>query len=102
MNELKFLAGAFFDFEIPKDKKYLFKYFRSPIEKQFIKYYLCFSEIDYFVEHTGYFCQKRWLLILKKRFDFITEFHHKCKSSCNEEGLELLRKIEEGKYKFKV
>jgi hypothetical protein len=99
MKELKFLSGAFFDFEIPIDKKYLLKYFKSPLEEQFIKYYLCFSDIDNFVDHTGYLCQKRWLIILKKRFDAITDFHHKCKANVE---LELLREIEEGKYKFKV
>jgi hypothetical protein len=99
MKELKFLAGVFFDFEIPKDKKYLLKYFRTSIEQQFVKYYLCFSEIDYFVEHTGYFCQKRWLVILKKRFNTIVDFHHKCKVDLD---LELLKKVEEGKHKFKV
>lgn len=97
MKEYQFLAGKFFDFEISKERKFLFKYFRSPLEKQFIRYYLCFGEIEYFTEHTGHFCQNRWLKILKQRFDKIIAFHNQCRENLD---LELLEKIEKGRYKF--
>lgn len=95
--EIKFLGGIFFDLALSKSEIYLFKYFRSPLEKQFVRYYLCFNNIDYFVAHTGWFCQRRWLIILEKRFNKIINFHRKCKQEFN---LELLSKVEKGKYKF--
>jgi hypothetical protein len=97
MKESQFLAGNFFDFEISKERSFLFKYFRSPLEKQFVRYYLCFGETEYFTEHTGHFCQKRWLKILKQRFDKIIAFHNQCRENME---LELLEKIEKGRYKF--
>lgn len=97
MKESQFLAGNFFEFEISKERNFLFKYFRSPLEKQFVRYYLCFGEIEYFTEHTGHFCQKRWLKILKQRFDKIIAFHNQCRENME---LELLEKIEKGRYEF--
>lgn len=97
MKEAQFLAGIFFDFEVSREKMFLFKYFRSPLEHQFVRYYLCFGEIEFFTEHTGWFCQKRWLKILKKRFDKINSLHDKSKADID---LELLEKIEQGKCEF--
>lgn len=97
MKETQFLAGVFFDFEVPKEKNFIFKYFRSPLEQQFVRYYLCFGEIEFFTEHTGHFCQKRWLKILKNRFDEINSLHDKYKADME---LELLGKLEKGEYEF--
>lgn len=90
---LKFIGGVFFSYELPRDKLYLFKYFRTAIEKQFLRYYYCFNNYENFVDHTGLYCQLRWLNILKIRHDQIVEFHKKIKSEIN---LELLAKIESG------
>lgn len=95
--ELAFIAGSFFNFEIPFDKNYLFRYFRTPLEKQFLRYYFCFGEIDLFVEHTGCYCQKRWLKILKKRLDKVLATHENLKSNFE---IEKLMELEKGKYKF--
>ena len=97
MKEAVFLAGLFFDFDIPRDKQFLLKYFRSPLENQFVRYYLCLGEIDNFVDHTGFFCQKRWLRILKKRIDNLLLAHDKYKKECN---LDKLMEIEIGDYKL--
>lgn len=103
MKEAVFLAGLFFDFDIPRDKLFLLKYFRSPLENQFVRYYLCFVkidnfvEIDNFVDHTGFFCQKRWLCILKKRMDALIIAHEGYKKECE---LDKLMEIENGRYKL--
>lgn len=34
-NNLKFIGGCFFTYDLPKDKLYLFKYFTTNIEKIF-------------------------------------------------------------------
>lgn len=98
MKEAIFLAGLFFDYDIPRDKMFLLKYFRSPLENQFIKYYLCLGEIDHFVDHTGYFCQKKWLIILKKRIDKLIFYYNKYKQ---EGDLYKLYEIENGKFNYK-
>lgn len=97
MKEAIFLAGLFFEFDVPREKQFLFKYFRSSLEHQFVKYYLCFGEIDNFVDHTGCFCQKRWLKVLKKRIEKITNVYENFKSNFE---LDKLREIENGHYKF--
>jgi hypothetical protein len=97
MKEAIFLAGLFFEYDIPREKMFLLKYFRSPLENQFVKYYLCLGEIDNFVDHTGYFCQKKWLKILKKRIDGLLIAHDKYKK---EGDLDILYKIENGKFKL--
>ena len=97
MKDALFLAGVFFNFDVPRDKQFLFKYFRTAIEKQFVKYYLCFGDIDNFVDHTGYFCQKRWIVMLKKRMDKILSVYREYKNNFE---LEKLREIESGRYKF--
>lgn len=97
MKEAVFLAGLFFEYEIPRDKMFLFKYFRTPLEQQFVKYYMCFDEIENFVDHTGYFCQKRWVRLLKKRMDKILAMHETYKNNFE---LDKLRELEEGKLKL--
>jgi len=97
MKEAVFLAGLFFEYEIPRDKMFLFKYFRTPLEQQFVRYYMCFGEIDNFVDHTGYFCQKRWVRLLKKRMDKILKIHETYKNNFE---LDKLRELEEGKHKL--
>jgi len=94
MKDAVFLAGVFFEYEIPRDKMFLFKYFRSPLETQFVKYYMCFGEIENFVDHTGYFCQKRWVRLLKKRMDKLLKLHETYKNNFE---LDKLRELEEGR-----
>jgi hypothetical protein len=96
MKDAVFLAGLFFEYEIPKDRLFLFKYFRTPLEQQFVKYYLCFGEIENFVDHTGYFCQKRWVRLLKKRMDKLLKIHETYKNNFE---LDKLREVEEGRLK---
>lgn len=98
MKDAVFLAGLFFEYEIPRDKMFLFKYFRTPLEQQFVKYYMCFGEIDNFVDHTGYFCQKRWVRLLKKRMDKLLNVHETYKNNFE---LDKLRELESGHYKLR-
>ena len=95
--DAKFLAGVFFEFDVPRENNFIFQYFRSPLEHQFVRYYLCFGEIDNFVDHTGYFCQKRWLRILKKRFDNIKSTYDSYKK---EFKLKELEELENGGYEI--
>ena len=98
IKEVMFIGGTFFNCDLPKDRSYLFKYFRSRLEKQFLRYYYCFEDIEHFTDHTGYRCQKRWLRILVARLKRLTAIYANAKSEAN---LELLALIESGKYKLK-
>lgn len=95
--QAKFLAGAFFDYELPKDKVYLLKYFRSMIARQFLRYYLFFGNHTYFKEHTGIHCDKMWKYVLTHRIKRITALHAKAKSELTEENIEFLDQIEKGR-----
>lgn len=99
--ESEFLAGRFADLPIPKPQRYILRYFRSELERQFLKYHLWIGDHARFTEHTGYFCQEKWLRILKDRYDEIVNLHRWAKSLGTEEGLSLLSDIERGKMSFK-
>lgn len=94
-NELIFLSGRFFEYDLPKEKQFLFKYFTTDVEKQFIRYFYCFRQWEYFTDHTGLYCQQRWLKMLKHRHDQLVAVHAKAK---REIDLEALAEIETGKY----
>lgn len=105
-DENRFLAGVFFDFELPKEVKYLQKYFRTDLEKQFLRFYYCFGgfrEIDYkrFTDYTGHFCQSRWVRILNNRHDKIVAMRATAKVNYDDTDDELalayLTTIERGK-----
>lgn len=97
MKELAFIGGLFFDFVLPKEKNFLFRYFRTDIEKAFLRYYYCFGEYEFFSDHTGYSCQQRWLKLLKIRHDRLLAVHAEAKK---EADFEQLARIESGKYKL--
>jgi len=105
--DLIFLSGKFSALEIPKDKKYLLKYFTTPIEKELVKYFFSFGSFDNFTDHTGHFCQVRWLKILRKRLDDLEKVHGETKEQVQtavtveeqEAAMSYLRDIEAGKYK---
>lgn len=97
MKDLDFLGGAFFDYELPKEKRFLNHYFKTEIEQAFLKYLFCFGNLTNFVNNTGLIVQGRWLAILRRRLNSLLELHAKTKKEMN---FELLKKIETGKLKL--
>ena len=93
-NDLDFLSGRFLK-NIPKEKYYLLKYFNTPIQEAFVKYYFTFGNFDNFCDHTGFSSELRWLKILEKRLVFIESLHKNAKM---EMDLETLAIIESGDY----
>lgn len=94
--DLDFLSREFEIREIPKEKKYLLKYFRKDVQQSFLKYFFIFGDYKNFVDHTGLYCQPRWLKILHKKLIDLEAIHSSAKEKFD---LELLSKIESGKYK---
>jgi hypothetical protein len=105
--DLQLISGEFFhDESVPKDKRWLQRYFRTPSQRRFLAYYLQFSALRCrspyhfyrnFTDHTGVYCTKRaiqkWtkkLLLLESLVRAATE------------GLELaaLEVIKSGRYRF--
>lgn len=96
-DELKFISGEFFDYSLPLDKLFIFKYFSSDLEKAFVKYYFTFGHIKYFSEHTGYRAKPKWILLLRKRLDHLLLIHKEAKRMMD---TEMLQVIEDCKYEF--
>ena len=96
MNDLKLVSGAFIDLELPKDKQYLYKYFATEIQMQFLRYYFVFGNYDRFMEHTGYSCAKRWLRDLKNKYEKLILTHDEAKKNMD---FTLLAEIQSGKFK---
>lgn len=95
--DLYFISGDFESYQIPKDKRYLLKYFKTKVQTAFVKYYMIFGNYENFIDHTGYWCRDKYLKALHERLNSIQEIHKDAKSSMD---LNLLTKIESGKFKF--
>jgi len=93
--DLLFVSGDFLTCDLPNDKQYLYRYFTTDIQRQFVRYFLLFGNYDHFVDHTGYYCQKKWLDLLAKRFHLLEQVRREAKQSFD---LTLLAKIESGGY----
>ena len=92
------ISGRFFEFEIPKEKKYLLKYFTSKLQVAFLRYYMVFGNKKHFKDHTGYSCAERLLDRFENRYKCLTKIYDKAKSSLSEDGLKTLSLIESGKF----
>lgn len=95
--DLIWLSKAFESFEIPKEKKYLLKYFKTQIQQAFLRYYFVFGNYTNFRDHTGLDCQMRWLNILYKKLEALEKVRQEARVSMD---MTTLAKIEAGKYKF--
>lgn len=98
MRDLDFISGRFFDFEIPKEKRYLLKYFTTDVQVAFLRYYLVFGDARRFVDHTGHFCSKRLQARFLSRYRRLTAVYDKAKQSLTEEGFATLQQLESGQY----
>jgi len=93
--DLLFVSGEFLDYELPNDKQYLYRYFTTDIQRQFVRYYLLFGEYEHFVDHTGFYCQKKWLDLLAKRLHRLEKARRDAKQAFD---LTLVAQIESGGY----
>lgn len=100
MTDLDFISGEFLDYEIPKSKRYLLKYFRTDLQVAFLRYYLMFSEHRNFNDHTGHYCDRRVKFWMLGRYKQLVKAHAEAKSSLTEEGMKKLEEIEMGRYRL--
>ena len=83
--------------EIPKEKKFLLKYFRGKFQRQFLRYFIFFGDYENFVDHTGFCCSKRWLKNLEKKYNDLIYMQNTSRSNID---LDRLTEIESGKINF--
>jgi len=95
MKDLKLISGELFEYELPKEHRYLYKYYSTAVERSFVNYYFCFNgDFENFVDHTGVYAAKKWIGVMKRRLIVIMESHKKAKE---EMDMKTLAFIEAGK-----
>lgn len=95
--DLAFIGEKYLDVDLPKEKRYLLKYFDTRIQEAFVKYVHVFGDYENFVDHTGLRCKKQYLQTLHERLQKLEALHRQAKSSMD---LETLAEIEMGNYKI--
>jgi len=98
--DLDFVSGKFFDYEIPKNQRYLLKYFKTDLQRAFLRYFLVFNSHRNFSDHTGFRCHDRRLWTYQARYRKLVSVYEEAKKSLTEEGLETIHLIESGKYRL--
>lgn len=96
--DLWFISGDFFDHQLPREKEYLFRYFDTKLQRQFVRYTLLFGSARNFTSHTGLRVQPIWLRKLRRKLGRLVEAHSVAKKGFD---TETLAKIEQGKFRFK-
>lgn len=94
--DLDFLARRFETVELPKEKKYLLRYFDTPLQTAFVKYVHVFGDFTNFVDHTGLPCRTYWLQKLYNRLQHLEAAHREARANMD---MTALAHIESGKYK---
>jgi hypothetical protein len=95
--DLFLLSRQFEILQLPKDKKYLLKYFDTPVQEAFLKYFMIFQEYKNFTDHTGMAVQPHYLKSLLEKLQIIEKAHKEAKSNLDMAGV---LQIEKGKFKF--
>jgi hypothetical protein len=92
----KFISN-FFEKQIPKNKNWLRHYFKTPIKKAFLIYFLEFNSTMRFREHTGFLCSERYI---KKLKNILLKLEKEIEFAKRQFDIEKIAKIEMGKYKL--
>ncbi len=98
--DLYFISGDFFETEIPKKQQFLLKYFKTVLQRAFLKYYLVFGDWRNFVDHTGHHCKDRYLRKQEKKYHQLMDAFKEASSVLDEEHMAMLQKLASGKCKL--
>ena len=93
--DLAFVSRAWETAEIPKEKRFLLKYFDTPVQDAWLRYFLVFNDYTHFCDHTGHICQVRWMKMLHDKLRKLEALKAKARA---EMDLTLLSRLEDGKY----
>ena len=97
MKDVHFLSGEFFDLEIPKELKWLLNYYKTPVQIQFLRYYLVFEDVKFFKDHTGINVNSKYLRRLEVKFHILKDMRNVAKKNFE---VERLWEIETGRKKI--
>jgi len=95
--DLSFISREFETVELPKEKRYLLKYFDTVLQEAFLKYVFVFGDYENFVDHTGLPCRPQWLKSLYNKLKRLEALHKKARADMDMTTLAI---IETGKYKL--
>jgi hypothetical protein len=95
--DLALVSRAWETAELPKERRFLLKYFDTPVQEAWLRYFLVFNDYAHFCDHTGHICQVRWMKILHEKLIFLENLKAKARA---EMDLTLLTRLEDGKYNF--
>ena len=98
MKDLELISGDFFDLEIPKEKKFLLIYFKTPLQVAFLRYFLVFGKSRNFTNHTGYYCSVKSARNLQTRYTKLITLYENAKKEMSIENMKTIHLIESGKY----
>jgi hypothetical protein len=90
-------SSSFMTRQIPKEKSWMMRYFKTRTKRMFLKYFVRFGSTARFCEHSGEVCTVRYIKKMKKQFLVLDARHEKAK---NDLDFDLLAKIEMGKCKL--
>jgi hypothetical protein len=93
--DLALIAALHESGELPREKKYLLKYFRTSVQQAFLRYVTVFGDYKNFCDHTGIVVQERWLKELQERHDKLERIKKQARESLD---LTTLAQIESGEY----
>lgn len=100
INDIDMITGKFLtpDF-LPKNKKYLLKYYSAPCSRAFLLYYLYGGDkYALFTPHTGHICTQRWWYFEINRLKKIIKLNEEARFGFD---LDTVEKLEKGKIKKK-
>lgn len=100
MRDLDFISGRFFNYDVPKEKRYLLKYFKNDLQMAFLKYFMVFGDYRNFTDHTGYYCNPSLLFRMEQRLRRIVAVYDEAKRALTEEGMATVHLIESGKFRL--
>lgn len=66
--DLLFVSGSFFEQEIPKDKLFLLKYYTTPVQVAWLRYFFAFGDTKCFSDHSGQPMTKRYNRRMRRRY----------------------------------
>ena len=93
--ELYFISGQIFDLNLPKEQQYLYRYFTTARQRQFVRYYTTYRQYTRFADHTGYASSERWLKRMRRRLLELENAYRQAKSSGD---FSALAQLESGQY----
>ena len=93
---LKFLSYGSTPVHIPKELGFLNRYFKTKVQRAFLKYYYVFRDKKFFIEHTGIVATSSFLIKLAGKFEYLLQEYENAKKDLN---LEKLAAMQSGKFK---